>query len=52
MTKLVTAVAIMQLVEHGILSLDDDVRSKVPELATVQILQNMKEGMSSIPGVG
>lgn len=45
MTKLVTAVAIMQLVERGILSLDDDVRSKVPELASVQVLEDMKEGM-------
>lgn len=45
MTKLVTAVAVMQLVECGIRCLDDDVRDKVPELATSQILLDMKEGM-------
>jgi CubicO group peptidase (beta-lactamase class C family) len=44
MTKLMTAVAIMQLVERGVLSLDDDVRERVPELADIQILQDTKEG--------
>lgn len=45
MSKIVTAVAVMQLVERGILSLDKDVRENVPELATVHILQDMKEGI-------
>lgn len=45
MTKLVTAVAVMQLVERGVVSLDDDVREKVPELANIQILENMKQGI-------
>lgn len=44
MTKLVTAVAITQLVERGVLSLDEDVRKRVPELANIQILKDMKEG--------
>jgi CubicO group peptidase (beta-lactamase class C family) len=44
MTKLVTAVAVMQLVERGVVSLDDDIREKVPELAGIQILQDMKPG--------
>jgi hypothetical protein len=47
MTKMVTAVAVMQLVERGIISLDDDVREKVPELRDIQILEDMKHGMLS-----
>ena len=39
MTKLVTAVCILQLVEKGSVKLDEDIRSKVPELAEVEILQ-------------
>lgn len=46
MTKLATAVAIMQIVEGGVLSLDDDIRDKVPELANIQILEYMNEGTS------
>ncbi|KAJ5820238.1 esterase [Penicillium riverlandense] len=42
MTKMVTAVAVMQLVERGIISLDDDIREKVPELRDIQILEDMK----------
>jgi CubicO group peptidase (beta-lactamase class C family) len=42
MTKLVTAVAVMQLVERGVLSLDDDVRERVPQLKNIQILRDMK----------
>jgi CubicO group peptidase (beta-lactamase class C family) len=44
MTKLVTAVAVMQLVERGVVSLDDDVRERVPQLRNIQILQDMKPG--------
>jgi CubicO group peptidase (beta-lactamase class C family) len=45
MTKLVTAVSVMQLVERGVLSLDEDVRKWVPELANIQILRGMNQGM-------
>lgn len=45
MTKLVTAVSVMQLVERGVLSLDEDVRKRVPGLANIQILQEMTQGM-------
>lgn len=38
MTKLATAVAVVQLVEQGVLSLDDDVRERLPELNDIQIL--------------
>ncbi|OGM44662.1 esterase [Aspergillus bombycis] len=42
MTKLVTAVAVMQLVERGMVSLEDDVRAIVPELRDIQILRDMR----------
>ena len=45
MTKVVTAVAVMQLVERGVISLDDDIREKVPELRNIQILEDMEYGM-------
>lgn len=45
MTKLVTAVAVVQLVQMGVLSLDDEVREKLPELNNIQILHDMKYGI-------
>jgi len=39
MTKLVTAVAVMRIAEDGLVSLDDDVRHLVPQLARVQVLR-------------
>ncbi|KAI9149938.1 beta-lactamase/transpeptidase-like protein [Paramyrothecium foliicola] len=39
MTKIVTATALMQIVERNLIKLDDDVRQLVPELAQVQILK-------------
>ncbi|KAM6522988.1 hypothetical protein FALCPG4_012594 [Fusarium falciforme] len=39
MTKIVTATSLMQIVERRLISLDDDVRSLVPELANAQILR-------------
>lgn len=38
MTKLVTATCAMQLVQKGLLGLDDDVRPLVPQLAAVKVL--------------
>jgi CubicO group peptidase (beta-lactamase class C family) len=38
MTKIVTATSLMQIVERGLINLDDDVRSLVPELANAQVL--------------
>lgn len=44
-TKLVTSVAAMQCVEQGLIGLDDDVRSLVPEMEGVKILKGFdKEG--------
>ncbi|KAE8372725.1 beta-lactamase/transpeptidase-like protein [Aspergillus bertholletiae] len=42
LTKLATAVAVMQLVERGMVSLEDDVRGIIPELRDIQILEDMK----------
>jgi CubicO group peptidase (beta-lactamase class C family) len=39
LTKLVTAISAMQLVEKGTIGLDDDVRSVVPELSNKDILK-------------
>ncbi|KAK2001714.1 beta-lactamase [Colletotrichum falcatum] len=39
MTKLITCTAVMQLVERGVLALDDDMRGLVPRLAAMQILR-------------
>ncbi|KAH7110276.1 beta-lactamase/transpeptidase-like protein [Dactylonectria macrodidyma] len=44
MTKIVTATALMQLVERKLIDLDDDVRPLVPELAAVQILKPTNTG--------
>ncbi|PLN79590.1 esterase [Aspergillus taichungensis] len=46
MTKLVTAVAVVQLVEQGILSLDDDVRESLPELKDIRILRGIEHDAS------
>lgn len=42
MSKLITAIAVMQLVERNLLSLDDDARDYVPELNEIQILRGMQ----------
>lgn len=47
MTKIATAVAVMQLVEQGLLSLDDDARGYVPELKEIRILRDMGNGQST-----
>lgn len=44
MTKLATALAVVQLVERDVISLDDDIRDKVTELKDLQVLRGMKDG--------
>lgn len=39
MTKLLTATCLLQLVEQGVVGLDEDLRPKVPQLADMQILR-------------
>lgn len=46
MTKLVTAVAMMQLIERGLASLDEDVCDTLPELKDIDILFQDKENTS------
>ena len=43
MTKAVTAVAAMQLVERGLLKLDEPAFTLLPELKTIQVLQGFDE---------
>lgn len=44
MTKIVTVTCLMQLVEKGLIKLDDDMRPLVPELAKMQILRGFDDG--------
>lgn len=44
MTKMVTSVAVMQLVDRGIITLEDDVRDYVPELKDLCVLKSVEEG--------
>lgn len=39
MTKIITATSVMQLVEKGLIGLDDDVRPLVPQLAEMRVLR-------------
>lgn len=39
LTKIITVTSIMQVVEHGLVGLDDDVRPLIPELAAMQVLR-------------
>ncbi|KAJ3494434.1 hypothetical protein NLG97_g4083 [Lecanicillium saksenae] len=43
MTKLITTTCVMQLVERGLINLDDDVRNRVPELYGAQILRGFTD---------
>lgn len=43
-TKLVTTVAVMQCVEKGLLKLDDDILTILPELKDVQVLVGFEQG--------
>lgn len=44
MTKLATAVAVVQLVERGVLNLGDDVKEEIEELRSVKVLREMSTG--------
>jgi CubicO group peptidase (beta-lactamase class C family) len=50
MTKLVTSIAAMQLVERGLIGLDDDLAVLLPEMAKIPILSNgqLAEAKNSI----
>ena len=48
MTKLWTSVAMLQLVERNLLSLDQDIRPLVPEMGKPQILKGFSEDGSPV----
>ena len=48
MTKIVTSVAAMQLVERGLIGLDDDVGQHVPYLADVQVLTGFDDSGDAV----
>ena len=43
-TKIITTIAALQLVERGLIALDDDVSSVLPELKNPEILTGFEEG--------
>ncbi|CAD0041999.1 unnamed protein product [Aureobasidium pullulans] len=43
MTKLLTSIACMQLIEHGLITLDTDVSSFIPDLAAQPILHGFDD---------
>lgn len=43
MTKLATAVSLLQLVKRGVIGLDDDVSDKLPELAAQPVLRGFDD---------
>lgn len=47
-TKLITTIAALQLVEKGILTLDEDVTAHLPALAELQVLVEMKDGKEPV----
>lgn len=50
MTKFVTAVAVMQVVEQGLVSLDDDLGGILPELSGLNILEGFDSNEQPIFG--
>ncbi|CAK7242626.1 MAG: hypothetical protein STHCBS139747_004122 [Sporothrix thermara] len=52
-SKLVTSVAVLQVVEKGLIGLDDDVRAIVPALKDIQVITGFEDGEGEPgPGVG
>ncbi|KAH7145702.1 beta-lactamase/transpeptidase-like protein [Dactylonectria estremocensis] len=43
LTKIVTTTSLMQIVERGLVGLDDNVRSLIPELVSMQILRGFED---------
>jgi methyl acetate hydrolase len=44
MTKVITSIAVMQLVEKGLIGLDEDLSSLMPEMVAIPILSKGKSG--------
>ena len=48
MTKIITSTCLVQLVERGVISLDEDIKPMLPELAKLQILNGFDEESNPI----
>lgn len=48
MSKIVTTVAVMQIVEKGLISLDDNTRPLVPQLRDMKLLRGFDEDENPI----
>lgn len=48
MTKLLTAISVLKVVEQGLIKLDDDVRPHIKHLAEAQILKGFDENDTPI----
>ncbi|KAK4665062.1 uncharacterized protein QC763_510120 [Podospora pseudopauciseta] len=49
MTKIITIICVLQIVERGLIRLEDDIRPLVPELASAQILKGFDEENGGVP---
>ena len=47
-TKIVTAIAVLQIVEKGLIGLDDHIDEVLPELAALKILTAMDDGKATL----
>ena len=45
MTKPIISVAIMQLYERGLISLDEDIEKYIPEISKLEVSKNVNEGI-------
>lgn len=51
MTKLVTCVAVMQVVEKGLVAIDDDLGKVLPELHDLEVLEGFDSNEQPILGM-
>ena len=49
MTKPIISVAIMQLYERGLISLDENIEKYIPEITELKVSKNVKQGSSGPP---
>ncbi|KAK0736046.1 beta-lactamase/transpeptidase-like protein [Apiosordaria backusii] len=49
LTKVITTICVLQIVERGLIELDDDVRPLIPELASMKILKGFDEENGGAP---
>jgi CubicO group peptidase (beta-lactamase class C family) len=49
-TKLITSIAVLQVVEQGLIGLDDDIAPILPELAKLPVLTEVRDGKPFLSG--